>query len=451
MDSYFIILQGHFRINSNRKNPNFFFDVNHKQIELFNTQNQLDLLKFDYPVFILSFQFVKFQKSVAMRYLLLFVLQIILISQGSSQNIASFFNQFNTDSLVKTVRELSGEDSVIVNGTKTIIKNRAAYLGYNLTEEYLKARLAGYQLTVQTQKNSINGLNVFGIQEGTKYPDQVFIIGAHHDAVTNYCADDNASGCAAVMETARILSQNKFEYTLIYTFWDEEEAGLWGSTYHAKQSNTYGQIFKGIIVMDMIGYDSNNDRKFDIHVNNNPSCLCLADSVINIINRYQLNLDPQIINPGSDRGDHYSYWRQGINNAIGYGERIFTDDPNPAYHTENDRIDIFNIPYFAEISKMTVGLMASLAKPVLTVNSDKPELLATEFYPNPTNGKLRIKVENNILTNLQVSDIFGRLLLEKRIEQPNFMIDLKDFSDGIYLVSISGKKEKVTRKIIISH
>jgi len=389
-----------------------------------------------------------------MRYLVLFTFQIFLIYQVSGQNTGSIIDEFNQDSLIKTVRELSGEDSVVINGTKTIIKNRAAYLGGNLTENYLKARLAGYKLEVQTQKYSINGLNIFGIQKGSKYPDEVLIIGAHHDAVTNYCADDNASGVAAVMETARILSRNCFEYTIIYAFWDEEEAGLWGSTYHAKQAKANGQKFRGIINMDMLGYDSNNDRKFDIHVYPDPVSLSLADSVKSIIKRYNLNLDPQIINPGSDRGDHYSYWKQGIYSGIAYGERIFTDDPNPAYHSVNDRIGLFNLPYFYELSKMTIGLTAALATPCATAISEiQPEgfLRNAEIFPNPAKSTITIDLKQNMKTEVFISDISGRVLFEGNFSEPVVTINLNHFPDGIYLVSIANNLEMITRKISKIH
>jgi hypothetical protein len=387
-----------------------------------------------------------------MRYYLLFALQITLIYQTAGQNISSILNEFNQDSLVKTVRELSGEDSVVINGTKTIIKNRAAYLGFNLTENYLKERLAKYNLIVETYKYSINGLNIFGIQKGTKFPDETFIVGAHHDAVTSYCADDNASGVAAVLETARVLSEISLDYTVIYAFWDEEEAGLWGSTYHAKQAKANGQTFRGIVNLDMIGYDSNNDRKFDIHVYPDASSLSLVDSTLNVISRYKLNLDPQVINPGTDRGDHYSYWKQGIYNAIAYGERIFTDDPNPAYHSENDRINLFNIPYFAEISKMTVGLMATLARPSVTGISEKTESLSDiEIFPNPTNGIITIDLKNNLETKVIITNIFGRVLTKKSYQKPLITFDLNDFPDGFYMVSVINKKGIFTRKIIKSH
>jgi hypothetical protein len=385
---------------------------------------------------------------------MLFALQMMLFFEIAAQNTGSFISQFSSDSLVKTVRELSGEDSVIINGTKTIIKNRAAYLGSNLTEDYLKARLAGYKLTVQTQKYSINGLNIFGIQKGSKYPDEVLIVGAHHDAVTNYCADDNASGVAAVMETARILSRNCFEYTVIYAFWDEEEAGLWGSTYHAKQAKANGQVFRGIINMDMLGYDSNNDRKFDIHVYPDPVSLSLADSIKSIIKRYDLNLDPQIINPGSDRGDHYSYWKQGIYSGIAYGERIFTDDPNPAYHSVNDRIGLFNLPYFYELSKMTIGLTAALANPCATsVSKFQKEgfLRNADIYPNPASREITIDLKHNMKTEVFISDISGRMLFEGNFSEPVVTINLNHFPDGIYLLSITNNIERATRKISKIH
>lgn len=389
-----------------------------------------------------------------MRYFLFFTIQIMMIYQAAGQNISSILAEFSQDSLIKTVRELSGEDSVMVNGSKTIIISRAAYLGRNTTEDYLKARLAGYNLIVQTQKYSINGLNVSGIQQGAKYPDRFFIIGAHHDAATAYCADDNASGCAAVMEAARILSKKCLEYSVIYMFWDEEEAGLWGSSYHARKAQAEGQTFQGIINMDMLGYDGNNDRKIDIHVNSDPSSLCLADSVKNIIKRYNLNLDPQIINPGTDQSDQYSYWKQGFLNAISYGERVFTDDPNPAYHTENDRIGIFNIPYFAELSKMTLGLMASLANPCASANSETASdvsLSEVVVFPNPTTGKLTIDIKNNPDAKMTISDISGRILKEINFSQTVNTINLNYLPDGIYIMSLTDNYEMITRKIVKTH
>ena len=65
------------------------------------------------------------------------------------------------------------------------------------------------------------------------YIDDIYIICAHYDSVTTYCADDNASSVAAVIEAARILSGECFDFTIVYALWDQEEIGLVGSEYYA--------------------------------------------------------------------------------------------------------------------------------------------------------------------------------------------------------------------------
>lgn len=378
----------------------------------------------------------------------IFFMLFLVFSFSKAQNISQIIDEVKLDSLVKTVREFSGEDSVIVSGTKTVIKNRAAYLGFNLAENYLIEQLTKYQLQVQTQKYSINGLNILGIQQGTKNQESAYIICAHHDAVANFCADDNASGVAAVLETARVLSSKCIENTIIYAFWDEEEAGLWGSDYYARTAASAGQKIAGIINMDMLGYDSNNDRKFDIHVNGDPSSTCFADSIINIIARCKLELEPHIINPGSDRSDHYSFWRRGYYNAILYGERIFNDDANPAYHSNDDRIGLFNLPYFYELAKLTSGLTASLSGLCSTnaVTTEMP-VLKVKLFPNPVAGLLEIELQNSIETLVRITDLQGRVLFKNQFLSQKFSIDFSTFSKGIYLVRLQNRDGIYTSKV----
>ena len=52
-------------------------------------------------------------------------------------------------------------------------------------------------------------------------PNDIYIVSAHYDSVTNFGADDNASGTAAIIELARILSQYCTENTIIYALWDD--------------------------------------------------------------------------------------------------------------------------------------------------------------------------------------------------------------------------------------
>ena len=51
------------------------------------------------------------------------------------------------------------------------------------------------------------GENVVGVKTSAVNPNDVYLVGAHYDSVNNPGADDNCSGVAGVLESARILAQ----------------------------------------------------------------------------------------------------------------------------------------------------------------------------------------------------------------------------------------------------
>ena len=108
---------------------------------------------------------------------------------------------------------------------------------------------------------------------GKTNPNNIYIVCAHYDTVADYCADDNATGTAAVLEVARILSKQCVDNTIVYALWDEEEIGLRGSQFYANQAATNNDNILGVLNMDMMGYDGDNpgqsgDNEFDIDYRN---------------------------------------------------------------------------------------------------------------------------------------------------------------------------------------
>ena len=299
-----------------------------------------------------------------MKHSLLFYLLIVISSITQSQDISYFISETNLDSLVLTVRDLSGEDSTFVNGNKVLIKSRSNYLpggGNDLAADYIKERLLRYNLEVQEQIFNGNGRNIIAAQTGINHPESIYIICAHYDAVPYYGADDNASGVSVVLEAARILSDQCFDYTIIYALWDNEEDGMVGSKHYAQIASSNSYNIAGVINIDGIGYDSNDDRKFEIHTNNRPTSLAIKDELINTINIYSLSLIPVVINPNQLQSDHTSF----LDNDYGAAAIIHLyigGDNNPYYHTNGDRIYLFNLQYFNELSKLCIGTLASLAK-----------------------------------------------------------------------------------------
>ncbi len=87
-----------------------------------------------------------------------------------------------------------------------------------------------------------DGANVIGVIEGSTYPDQYVLIGAHYDhhgscgtiGGDNICngATDNATGTGLVLEMIRRFTQNPPSRSVAFVLWDAEEDGLLGSRYY---------------------------------------------------------------------------------------------------------------------------------------------------------------------------------------------------------------------------
>ena len=114
--------------------------------------------------------------------------------------------------------------------------------------------------------------NVFAIQRGTREPNRVVIISGHIDSrVTDVMdavkdapgANDDASGTAAVIEAARILSRHKFPITIVYAALSGEEQGLLGGKIMADYAKAQGWEVVANLNNDIIGNSCGSDGLCD--------------------------------------------------------------------------------------------------------------------------------------------------------------------------------------------
>lgn len=105
-------------------------------------------------------------------------------------------------------------------------------------------------------------VNVVAIQRGTKYPNRYIIMSGDIDSRASNTMDfttdapganDNASGMAGTIETARVLSNYAFENSIIYVGLSGEEQGLFGGAGLAKYAKDNNWNIIGILNNDMIG------------------------------------------------------------------------------------------------------------------------------------------------------------------------------------------------------
>lgn len=104
--------------------------------------------------------------------------------------------------------------------------------------------------------------NVVATLKGTSDPDRIYIVSGHYDSMCTSPTDgecdapganDDASGTAAVVELARVMSKRKFDATIIFMAVAGEEQGLLGAAYFAEQAKQKGMNIEAMITNDIVG------------------------------------------------------------------------------------------------------------------------------------------------------------------------------------------------------
>jgi acetylornithine deacetylase/succinyl-diaminopimelate desuccinylase-like protein len=108
----------------------------------------------------------------------------------------------------------------------------------------------------------INITNVFATLRGTTDPNRIYVVSGHYDSMCANPADgkcdapganDDASGTAAVIEMARVMSKRKFDATIIFMAVAGEEQGLLGARYFAQQAKEKKWDIEAMFTNDIIG------------------------------------------------------------------------------------------------------------------------------------------------------------------------------------------------------
>lgn len=114
--------------------------------------------------------------------------------------------------------------------------------------------------------------NVMAILKGTDTADKrIFVISGHLDNMRSSVMDrvgdapganDDGSGTAAVIESARVMSQRSFPATIIFVALSGEEQGLLGAKFMATKAKTEGWNIEAVLNNDIMG--SNNTSETNI-------------------------------------------------------------------------------------------------------------------------------------------------------------------------------------------
>ncbi|MCW5900626.1 MAG: M28 family peptidase [Flavobacteriales bacterium] len=398
-----------------------------------------------------------------MRKILSLLFALPLAAQAQHPVVESILDALSIDSMMHYVEQLSGETPVdIGNGPELIVSRHKFAPGNIIAEQWLALKLAGFGYEPIEQSFSTTGRNILAWKEGTTHPDEYYILCAHFDAMPGGmlaapAADDDGSGCGAVLEAARVLRDIEFEYSILFAFWDEEEQGLVGSAFHAAGLAANDAPLRGVVNMDAIAYDGNGDTKARIHTRPIAQSFQLSDMVFTVRADYDIDLDLILTNPGATYSDHASFWNEGYSAILVIEE--FGADGNPYYHTINDKVEHFDVPYYEKLAKLSIATLATLAVPVggpQYVADVAGPAAALYAFPNPTEGDATLWLELPEATrvDLVLLDAMGREVARPHAGQlpagkHSFTLPLGGLSAGTYqIVARAGQQAPMALRLL---
>ena len=106
--------------------------------------------------------------------------------------------------------------------------------------------------------------NVFAVLKGNQpeSAERTYVVSGHYDSMCTLPTDakcdapganDDASGVAAVVEMARVMSKRKFDATIVFMAVAGEEQGLLGAAYYAEQAKIKNMNIEAMFTNDIIG------------------------------------------------------------------------------------------------------------------------------------------------------------------------------------------------------
>lgn len=184
----------------------------------------------------------------------------------SAREKDSVVSALNLTHLTETMRRLAGDLPVDDGVGSATIDTRWTYSaafanGISLAEAYLIQRFEEYGYDVLVQEFAApegTARNLIAVREGGLAPNEVVVVGAHYDSISEISsvrapgAEDNASGTAAVLELARVFARVTPERSIHFVCFSAEEQGLHGSRHYVSKLGENGWSVAGAFTMDMI-------------------------------------------------------------------------------------------------------------------------------------------------------------------------------------------------------
>ena len=295
------------------------------------------------------------------------------------------------------------------------------------------------------------GYNLIVTKTGTLYPDTYIIVDGHYDTVNGPGANDNGSGTAVILETARILKDISTEYSIKFIHFTAEEWGLFGSYQYVEDIVIPQNLdIRLVFNIDQVGgvagqindtITCEQDESSPHH--NNSESAAYTNDLMNYMETYGGLFTDLSYAYGSD---YVPFQEEGF---VITG--IYEYNVSPYPHTPQDTLENLDFEFIHKVAKGTLGAVCHFAQATETMGIHEIDSSKIKIFPNPADRFIQVNTQGNEIQNVQLMDLSGRILLEEKFQQNDFQINTSGLADGIYILKISNGNSVSNQKIIVQH
>lgn len=204
--------------------------------------------------------------------------------------------------------------------------------------------------------------SVIADKPGSVADPRLVLVAAHLDSINHLDgplapapgADDDGSGCAGLLEIARILSTRADDHDLRLVLFGGEEEGLYGSQQYVAALGEHDRArLAAVINMDMVGTLNSAER--GVLLEGAPVSQALIDQLVASAQDYtSLHVDVSLHPFASD---HVPFINAGLPAVLTIEG---SDSTNHNIHTSDDTLDKIDYPLACEIIRMNLVTTAQL-------------------------------------------------------------------------------------------
>lgn len=201
-----------------------------------------------------------------MRLKIVFILSIVFLSLiGGCQSDNVEANCGKNDLILKPLGSVSEENIYKTVEELQKFETRYSWEKQDEVANYLFKKFKEYDIPVEFDEYYFRDKkwkNIVATIHGRGKPRDIYMLIAHFDSISKQPevsapgANDNASGTAAVLEIGRILKDIPLDATVKLGIFSNEEQGRMGSKHFAKMARERGLNIKGVINLDIIGFNN---------------------------------------------------------------------------------------------------------------------------------------------------------------------------------------------------